>query len=136
MNLFDFFALILHFINAVVVPLVFAIAFVVFIVGIVRMFIAGDDTKRKEGRTYALWGIIALFIMVSVWGLVNILVGTFGFQGQRRPPLPGFGSPDYMPGGNRAPQQEEDWLWDGSCEEDADCPSSNSYCDSGTCRIR
>jgi hypothetical protein len=102
MPLVRFFEFILFLINAVVVPLIFAVAFLMFVFGIAQGFIfnAGDPKKREDGRKFAVWGIIAFFIMVSVWGLVNILVGTFGFGGQSRPPLPGFGSPGGFQGSN------------------------------------
>ncbi|MDP1625196.1 MAG: hypothetical protein Q8L64_05530 [bacterium] len=32
---------------------------------------------REEGRNIILYGIIGLFVMVSIWGLVNILDNTF-----------------------------------------------------------
>ncbi|MDQ1299926.1 MAG: hypothetical protein QG636_594 [Patescibacteria group bacterium] len=69
-------------INNVAVPLLFAIAFIVFIWGVFQYFIAGghDEEKRETGKSLMLWGIIGFFIMVSVWGLVNILRGTFQFD--------------------------------------------------------
>ncbi len=69
-------------INNVAVPLLFALAFIVFIYGVFQYFIAGghDEEKRETGKSLMLWGIIGFFIMVSVWGLVNILRGTFNFD--------------------------------------------------------
>ncbi len=69
-------------INNVLVPLVFAIAFVVFIWGVFQYFIQGgaDEEKREAGKSLMLWGIIGFFVMASVWGLVNILRGTFVLQ--------------------------------------------------------
>ena len=70
------------FINNTLIPFVFALALLVFIWGLVRYFIFGgaNEEKRKEGQQLMLWGIIGFFVMVSVWGLVNVLVGTFDFQ--------------------------------------------------------
>jgi len=69
-------------INNVAVPLLFALAFIVFIWGVFQYFIAGghDEEKRETGKSLMLWGIIGFFVMVSVWGLVNILRGTFNFD--------------------------------------------------------
>ncbi len=62
-----------------VVPLIFALALVMFIWGVVQMVInPSEEAKREKGREFMLWGIIALAVMVSVWGLVNILRATFG----------------------------------------------------------
>lgn len=41
---------------------------------------AGDESKRTEGRQVMLYGIIALTVMVSIWGLVKILTDTFGLE--------------------------------------------------------
>ncbi len=73
---------IINLINNVAVPLLFAIAFIVFIWGVFVYFIQGgaDEEKRETGKGLMLWGIIGFFIMVSVWGLVNILRGTFNFD--------------------------------------------------------
>lgn len=70
---------ILEIINEVLVPIVFAIAFIVFIWGVFQYFIQGgsDEEAKEKGKSLMLWGLIGFFLMVSVWGLVNILVGTF-----------------------------------------------------------
>ncbi len=66
-------------INNVIVPLIFALAFVVFIWGVFRFFILGgsDGEARESGKGLMIWGLIGFFVMVSVWGLVNLFVGTF-----------------------------------------------------------
>lgn len=68
----------IDFINNIAVPLVFAVAFLVFIYGVFTYFIAGaaSDEKRETGRQFMLYGIIGFFVMISVWGLVRILTGT------------------------------------------------------------
>jgi len=83
---------IITFINDVLVPLVFAIAFIVFIFGVFRYMIAGaaDPEKRKNGTQLILYSVIGFAVMISVWGLVNLLVGTFGFDSNARPCLPTF----------------------------------------------
>lgn len=80
-------------INTVVVPFVFAVAFLVFIWGVYTYFIAGgaNEEKRSEGAKFVLSGLIGFAAMVTIWGLVNILVGTIpGLAGQQRPDLPCF----------------------------------------------
>ncbi len=66
--------------NTVVVPVIFALAFLVFIYGVVKyLFISGgEETKRTEGRNFMLWGIIGMVVLFSVWGLVSILLSTLG----------------------------------------------------------
>ncbi len=67
-----------EFINNIIVPLVFALAFVVFIIGIFMYFIAGaaNEEKRAKGKQIMIYGIIGFFVMISIWGLVHILTGT------------------------------------------------------------
>jgi hypothetical protein len=56
------------------VPLLIGIAIVVFFWGIVVYIFTGD---KEKGKQVMISGIIALFVMTSVWGLVNILQRTF-----------------------------------------------------------
>jgi len=74
----DLGSLVINLINNVAVPVVFALAFIVFIWGVFQYFVQGgqDEEKRDAGKNLMLYGLIGFFIMVSVWGLVNILVGT------------------------------------------------------------
>jgi NADH:ubiquinone oxidoreductase subunit 2 (subunit N) len=70
---------IINLINTVAVPVLFAVAFIVFIFGIFQYFILskGDEEKQGQARSLMLYGLIGFFLMVSVWGLVNIFVWTF-----------------------------------------------------------
>jgi len=66
-------------ISGSVIPLVFALATVTFIWGVVQYVINNDDeAKKAKGKTFMIWGVVALAVMVSVWGLVSILGNTFG----------------------------------------------------------
>lgn len=40
-----------------------------------------SEGGREEGRNTVFYGIIGLFVMVSIWGLVNILDNTFRLSG-------------------------------------------------------
>ena len=72
-----------------IVPLLMAIALIIFMLGVIKYISAGgDDEKRGEGRNMMIYGIVGLAVMVSVWGIVNILVNTFGIGGQQPPPPP------------------------------------------------
>lgn len=75
-------AFVVNFINNIAVPLVFALAFIVFIWGVFQTFIMGatNDDAKKKGRQLMLWGLVGFFLMVSVWGLVRILTGTFNLN--------------------------------------------------------
>ena len=64
------------------IEFLFIIAFVIFIWGIVQMIRqANNKDKREEGRQHMMWGIVGFLIMFGVWGIINILVNTFGIKG-------------------------------------------------------
>ena len=88
----NLFLTVIGWINQIFVPLIFAIAFVAFLVGIYYYFIqnGANPEKAKEGRTFLVWSLIGFFVMFSVWGLVNLFVGTFGFNYQLQPNTPQF----------------------------------------------
>lgn len=49
-----------------------ALAVLLFFWGLVKyMKNAGDEEKSKEGKSLMIWGIVILFIMASVWGIVG-----------------------------------------------------------------
>jgi Type IV secretion system pilin len=83
---------IINFINNIAVPLIFAFAFIFFLWGVFKYFIAGGDNPAEveKGKTFIVYGLLGFFIMISLWGLVRILVGTFGFENTQRPCLPTF----------------------------------------------
>lgn len=82
---------IIYIINGVLVPVLFAIAFIVFLWGITKAYILshGEPEEVSKGHKLILWGIIAFAVMISVWGLVNVVANTFGLGGQFAPPPPG-----------------------------------------------
>lgn len=59
------------------IPFIIALTVLVFLFGVFKFVIANDAEKRKEARGYMVWGVVSLFVMVAVWGLVNVLVRTF-----------------------------------------------------------
>jgi hypothetical protein len=70
-------------------PLLILAALVLFLFGIVkRFFWSKDDANKGEAGRYILWGVVALFVMVSVWGLVNLLRGSFNLDNSNIPVAP------------------------------------------------
>ena len=69
-----------NFINRLI-PFVIGLAVLIFIIGLIQFVTSGgDEEKRKAARDTIIWGIIIIFVMTSVWGLVNILGSTFNLQ--------------------------------------------------------
>lgn len=81
---------ILNLINNVAVPLLFAISFIVFLYGIAQAYIfsKGDVAKVEAGHKLLLYGLIGFVVMISLWGLVNVVSNTFGLSGASAPVLP------------------------------------------------
>ncbi len=66
---------------AQLVPLAIAIGLLFFIWGIVQFIVSsGDEEARDAGKRRMVWGIIALFVIVSVWGLVGLLNELTGIE--------------------------------------------------------
>src|SRR3989344_1644724 len=72
---------ILRIINGIVIPLIIGLAVVYFLWGIATYILSsGDEEKKTEGRSKMIYGIVALAVMVSVWGLVRVVQNTFGIE--------------------------------------------------------
>lgn len=63
----------------IALPIVVAIALLAFFYGIVKFIFAGDEGK-KEGQQLMIWGLVGLFVMVSVWGLVRFIGNALGIS--------------------------------------------------------
>lgn len=61
-----------------VIPLLFILATVVFLYGVVKYVVAGGDEKKMDsGKQFMIYGVIGLFVMLTVWGIVNAAAKTF-----------------------------------------------------------
>ena len=47
---------------------------------VIVVIAGGDEDAKKAAVQLIVWGVIFIFVMVSVWGLVGILVGSFDFD--------------------------------------------------------
>lgn len=66
-------------VNTSVIPLIYALALVVFLIGVVRFFfVEQGEEGREKGKQFMFWGILGFVVMFSVWGIVNLLLATFG----------------------------------------------------------
>ena len=62
-------------------PIVVSLALLAFFWGLAKfIFAAGDEESKADGKKIMIWGVVALFVMVSVWGLVGFIGGAFGIQ--------------------------------------------------------
>lgn len=93
-------------IGNIIIYILVALAVLFIVYNVVIYLIKGNepDAKKTAGLN-VLWGIIGLFVIVSIWGLVNILTGTFATTPTNQP-IPNFGSNTQGGGipGNQIPQ--------------------------------
>jgi hypothetical protein len=60
-----------------IVTLMVAVAVVVFLWGVFEFVRNAESSEeRKKGGLHMLWGAIGLFIMVTAYGIVHLILGT------------------------------------------------------------
>ena len=68
--------------QAIVIPIsqaFFAFSLLVFLWGVFQMIAhAGDSDARSTGQQHVLWGVIGIFIMVTVYGIIRFIASSVG----------------------------------------------------------
>lgn len=63
------------------IPITFGFALVVFFWGLARyMYNSGSEESKAQGRRIMIGGVIALFIMTSIWGIVTFIATDIGLD--------------------------------------------------------
>lgn len=76
-------SIIIKFINIglKLIPFFASMAFLVFLIGVGRFIKAsGNDAERKTAKNFLIWGIIGLFILVCIWGIVSFFQKEIGIN--------------------------------------------------------
>lgn len=74
-----------------IISIMFALGIVYFFWGLVKfiMNVSSDPKAADAGKSMMIWGIVALVVMVGIYGLINFLLGaTVGTGGGSTPELP------------------------------------------------
>lgn len=89
----DYIAVTAGIFGAYILPLLFAVAFAVFLWNVFRYFIIESNSPlgREKARRQGIWGLLALVILTGVWGIVSIFLDELRIS--RVTPV----CPDYMP---------------------------------------
>jgi hypothetical protein len=62
-------------------PVLLGLSTVIFMISIIAMIKDSDnEEKRTQAKKVMIQSIFALFVLISAWGLVAVLSGTFGFE--------------------------------------------------------
>jgi len=82
------------FIKDFLIPLLFSIAFLFFLINMVRYFIIGgaNEESQKKAKQSALYGFIAFVFLISLWSIVSLFVNGIGISQQNSL------CPDYLNG--------------------------------------
>ena len=86
----DFLVNILIFINVVLIPFIIGIGFLVFVWGMFLYFIMGgaDEEKKLKGRSLMINGTIGFVVIIIFFGIINLLAGSTGLEGETLNDLP------------------------------------------------
>src|SRR5690242_10372750 len=77
-NLSDLIIQITGYLNVALV-LLMGVAMVFFVWYVIKYYVR-PNADRKEGGLYIMYSLIGFFVILSFWGLVNVLQNTFGLQ--------------------------------------------------------
>lgn len=62
-----------------ILGIIFALAFVLFLWGVTQfMMHPEDDDVRTQGKNHMIWGLVGMFIMVSVTTIISIIKASLG----------------------------------------------------------
>ena len=81
MDITEFLQRVNYYVFNPIIVLLFGVATLYFIYGIIRFLStnAGDKSAtRIEARNSMLWGIVGMFVMISVYALIRLVLVTFG----------------------------------------------------------
>ena len=64
-----------------IVPVLFGLALIFFFWGLTQFILnAGEAEAREDGKQRMLWGIVALFVIVSIYGILGFIGGAVGIN--------------------------------------------------------
>ena len=63
-----------------IVPLLAVVALLVFVFGVVRFIRStGSETDMQKNKAILVWGVIGLFVLFTIWGIVAFFRSELGF---------------------------------------------------------
>lgn len=67
---------------AILMPILIALAAIYFVWGILTFIMAKEEEQKKAGRSKIINGLIGLFVIVAFWGIIGVVMRTFGVYNQ------------------------------------------------------
>lgn len=90
--------LIIGYLNQALVLLI-GLAVVIFVWYVIQYFIKPNEERTKAAE-YVMYSLIGFFVILSFWGLVNILQNTFGLKNEQNAPASWTSFKNIFPGGS------------------------------------
>jgi hypothetical protein len=85
------------------IPIFSTIVVLAFFYGLIKYVLsAGDDDASKKAKSYMIRGIIGMFVLATIWGIVGFLQQTIG--NKNAPTIVNVTLPSLTPGTVNAPQ--------------------------------
>ena len=73
------------------IPLVAALALLYFFWGLAKFILnSGNEETHEEGKEIMKWGIVSLFVITSIWGIVTFIRDDLGIDDIQKIDTPGF----------------------------------------------
>lgn len=92
---------------AILIPILVSLAVAAFFYGLIRYLwtAAGNPEAASENKRIMYWGVIAIFVMVSLWGLVLFIGKALNIGQGGTVPLPSIGTGGSAPRTGSQPTQ-------------------------------
>ena len=101
----------------ILIPIAFGLAILLFFWGIAK-FLWSEGSGKDEGKRIMVWGVLAIFVMSSIWGLVRFVRGTLGIDpnatNMNIPTINGSGGSSRSTGGSSSSGTGSDCVDDSS----------------------
>lgn len=79
-----------HLLIKALLPIAVGLALLFFFWGLAVFILrSGDEKAQEEGRRKMIWGVLALFVIVSIWGIIGFFGTLLGIGWGGTGPVPG-----------------------------------------------
>lgn len=76
-----------EFLGEFVVLFLMAMAFLFFTINVIRYFVLGskNEDDREKAKALAIYSVLAFVLIVTFWGIINMLAESTGLEGETAP---------------------------------------------------
>lgn len=75
----SFIEYIIYIIKDLAIPVLLSAAVIIFFYGVIRTYIwETDPATIAKNKYYIVWGLGAIFVMLALWGIINVISTTIG----------------------------------------------------------